>query len=89
MTRVVETDETGRLVLPDDLLREIKPRTKYIIESKGDGLIIYPEEPVLAHKEVVPTPEQWEAQWRAAQEQVSKSWPAGVSAVDVMSEMRR
>jgi len=89
MTRVIEADEAGRLVLPEEVLREIKPHTKYVVEAKGDGLVIYPEVLVLTDKPPTLTSEQWEAQWREVQEQVSESWPAGISATDVISEMRR
>lgn len=88
MRVVIEADEAGRLALPAEVLGEAKPHGKYVVEITGTRLMISPEE--AAHGGVKKlTPEQWEAQWRIVQEEVSKSWPAGVSATDVVSEMRR
>ncbi len=33
--------------------------------------------------------EEWLRQWQAMAHEISKSWPAGVSAADVLAEMRR
>jgi len=88
MTQVIETDELGQLVLSSEVLQQIKPHTKYMVEAKAEGLVIYPQTPILLDQPAKLTSEQWEAQWREVQEQVSKSWPAGISAVDVISEMR-
>jgi phage gp16-like protein len=35
------------------------------------------------------SPEEWLKEWEEVIAAVSKVWPAGVSAVDVVSEMRR
>ncbi len=35
------------------------------------------------------SPEEWLEKWEALAEEIGKVWPAGVSAVDVVSEMRR
>jgi len=84
MTQVIETDELGQLVLSSEVLQQIKPHTKYMVEAKAEGLVIYPQTPILLDQPAKLTSEQW----REVQEQVSKSWPAGISAVDVISEMR-
>jgi DNA-binding transcriptional regulator/RsmH inhibitor MraZ len=86
MTRVIETDEAGRLTLPPELLGEAKPHSRYTVETAGTKLILESEEALLQRQGAY---EEWEKEWRAVQEQVGKSWPAGVSAADVVSEMRR
>ena len=89
MTRMIETDEAGRLVLPEELLGEIKPHTKYIVEANNDGLIIYPAELILTKKRTKVTHQQWETQWKELQTRMSEIWPANTSAADVISKMRR
>lgn len=89
MTRVIEADETGRLALPDEVLQEIRPHTKYIVEARGDGLVIYPQTPILTDKPAKPTLEQWEAQWQKVQEMVGQSWNTDKSAAEIIAEMRR
>lgn len=99
MTRVVETDDAGDLVISPELLREmfgeVHPQARYVVEVQDDKIFITRESPAQETEQraetaqLKPSDEQWEKQWRAAQEQVGKSWPAGVSATDVISEMRR
>jgi len=91
MTQVIETDEAGRLVLPPELLGEAKPHARYAVETTGTGLIVRPEVP---DTEVPPASDQassdeWMRQWRELSEEIGEVWPKGVSAVDVVSEMRR
>ena len=95
MANMIETDEVGQLVFSPELLQELlgetKPHTRYVVEVQG-GKIYVSLEKTLQETEATqskPGSEQWERQWRATQEQVSKSWPTGVSAADVVSEMRR
>ncbi len=94
-SQVIETDDFGRLVIPAELLGTAKPHTRFVIETDGEAFVIQPEvvqfqedsQELTDEKQL--TNENWERQWKIAQEQVSKSWPAGVSATDVISEMRR
>lgn len=77
MTHLVETDGEGRLVLPPELLKTIKPQTRYnleIVEAAEERQKVY---------------EEWKQNWDALSAEISKVWPEGVSAVDVVSEMRR
>lgn len=88
MTRVVEADETGRLVLTPEMLGEARPHGRYVIEENGDRLGIYPEDtPTTETKKM--TPEEWETHWKLVQQLMCDSWPVGLSAADVISEMRR
>lgn len=95
MTRIIETDEAGDLVLSPDLLTEMLGKapahTRYVVEKQGDVIFVRPETENDQHEDdpSKPSHEQWERQWRITQHQVSQSWPAGVSAVEVVSEMRR
>ena len=77
MTHLVETDETGHLVLPPELLETIKPQTRYkleIVEAVEERQKVY---------------EEWKQNWDALSAEISKVWPEGVSATDIVSEMRR
>ena len=87
--QVIEIDDLGRLVIPAELLGTAKPHTRFVIETDGEAFVIQPEVVLTQEDNQQPTDENWERQWKLAQEQVSKSWPAGVSATDVISEMRR
>jgi len=95
MTQVIETDEEGRLVLSPELLREMfgegHPHALYVVEVHEGKIHISPEQtaPEFAAAQSKPSVEQWERQWGAVQEKVSASWPVGVSAADVIAEMRR
>lgn len=90
MGQVIETDEQGRLVLPPEILKEIlgdaQPHSRYKVQPLGSKLVVEPEVTEAERQQAV---EDWERQWKIVQEQVSKVWPAGVSAIDVISEMRR
>ena len=91
MTRVIETDEAGRLVLPPELLGETKPHTRYTVEAAGARFIVEPEvqDTKKAHESDEAASDEWMKQWRELSEEIGKVWPKGVSAVDVVSEMRR
>lgn len=78
-TQVIETDETGKLVIPAELLRDAQPFTRYQVKAVGKRLSIEPEL----------IEDEWLKQWRELAEEIGKVWPEGVSAVDVVSEMRR
>ncbi len=43
MGKVLEVDESGTLTLPPDLLRQAKPRTRYLVAVEGDTLILRPD----------------------------------------------
>ncbi len=92
MTRVIEADETGRLVLPIEVLGEAKPHGRYTVETAGMELIVKPVSPPneadLFTQDKL-TPEEWLKQWRELSEEIGKVWPEGVSAADVIAEMRR
>ena len=93
MTQVIETDEAGRLTLSPDILREIfgetHPQARYLVEVEGTKIFVSPDQMAEKAEAAELTPEQWEAQWRKVQEQLGRSWPPGLSAADVVSEMRR
>ncbi len=90
MTHLVETDEMGRLVLPPELFGEVKPYTPYTVEDLGNGFYVKAtetaEKTAVARQKVH---EEWKRSWDALTEEISKVWPEGVSAADVVSEMRR
>jgi hypothetical protein len=91
MTQVLETDEAGRLVLPAELLGGIKPHTRYVVEPRelGWAVSLEPTTGVDLPPAHAQTPEEWMKEWRELAEEIGKVWPAGKSAADVVSEMRR
>ncbi len=88
MTKVIEVDEAGRLVLPPEMLGEAKPYARYVVATEGSTLVVQPEETGTAGSEQQ-TPDQWMQSLRELSEEVGKAWPAGLSAVDAVSEQRR
>lgn len=77
--QIIETDEAGRLVLSPEMLGNAQPHSRYKVEALGRKLSIEPEG----------AEDQWLKQWRELAEEIGAAWPAGVSPLDVVSEMRR
>ena len=89
MVQVIETDETGRLMLSPELLGEVRPHSRYTVETAGNRLIVERETGEARANAPKLTPEEWLQQWQELAEDVGKVWPKGLSAADVISEMRR
>lgn len=85
MGQVIEADDTGRLVLPAELLGEAKPHARYRVEPQGDGFVVQPE---TADTREMLTPEEWAQEWQAWTEQIAAVDPGGKSALDELTEMR-
>ncbi len=85
-TQVIETDGTGRLVIPAEVLGSVKPHTKYTIEAVGTKLVIEAKETVEQPKETV---EEWERKWKELQDLMREVWKTDKSAAEIISEMRR
>jgi len=86
MGQIIETDEIGRLVLTASLLGEVRPHSQYRVEVAEDKILL---EPVPYADQSQMASDEWTRQWRVVQQQVGESWPSGVSATEVVSEMRR
>ena len=85
--RMLEADDTGMLTIPAELLGYPEPNTRFVVERVGGRIFIQPEAALeVEQKSAYDT---WHDQWKIVQQEVTKSWPAGLSAVDVVSEMRR
>jgi len=92
MGHVIETESDGRLIIPAELLGDVKPKQPFIIESHGAGYNIHPAAAateVIASPPEKLTPDEWLKQWREMAEEIGKVWPEGVSATQVISDMRR
>lgn len=87
--KVLEADDLGMLVIPADLLGHPEPFTRFLVERIGTKVFIVPEAVSAQESDQEAAFDRWQQQWKIVQQEVSKSWPAGVSAVDVVSEMRR
>jgi hypothetical protein len=42
MRQIVEVDERGTIQLPADLLRTVKPHTRFALEQRGTTLVLQP-----------------------------------------------
>lgn len=92
MTQVIEVDETGRLMLPPEVLGEVKPYSRYTVEMVGTKLIVEPVSPPSEEElftETKLTPEEWMRQWNELSGRISKVWNTDKSAAEIISEMRR
>jgi len=90
MTKILEVNEDGVLVIPADLLNGAEPHQRYTAKSAGKSLLLRPEsEREKSRRPQKLKPEDWEAEWKAFTEKVTKAWPDGLSAVDAVSEQRR
>ncbi len=92
MGQVIETEADGRLIIPAEVLGAIRPNQQFFIEANGLGYSLQPAMPFLdnlSSPSGKPTPEQWLKQWKELAEEIGKVWPEGVSATQVISEMRR
>lgn len=92
MTRIIEADEAGRLVLPLEVLGEVRPHARYTVEMVGTKMILEPvpapnEEELFTQEK--PTPEEWMRQWNELSERIGKVWHTDKSAAEIISEMRR
>ena len=90
MTRILEVNEEGALVIPADLLNGAEPHERYKAESTGKTLVLRPDSELPKRRRPQKlTSEDWEAEWKAFAEKVTEVWPKDKSAIDVISEMRR
>ncbi len=85
MTQIIEADEAGRLMLPPELLGEIKPHSRYTVETLGTKFIIEPEEALLQRQRAY---ERWQQEWDALSEQITANWKSDKTAAEILSEMR-
>jgi len=86
MTRVIEADETGRLVLTPEMLEEAQPNGRYIVESTGKKIILEQEDELSRRQRVY---EAWKRDWDALTEEISAVWDSNKSAAEIVAEMRR
>ncbi len=87
MTHTVEVETDGSLRLYREILAEVKPAARYIVETQGDQLTLRPDE-----TQPAATPEsreQWLAAWQKLSDQVGKSWIGDKLALEELAEMRR
>ena len=86
MVQVIETDETGQLLLSPPLLGEARPHSRYTVETAGGRLIVEAEEALLQRQAAY---EEWKCEWNALTDQITDAWHTGKSAAEIISEMRR
>ncbi len=87
MTQVIETDEAGRLVLPPELLGEVKPHARYTVEVTGARFVVEPEGSALVPGAL--SPEEWKQGWDEFVKQVAAvTSPSGRTALEELTDMR-
>jgi len=87
MTQIVETDEAGRLVLPAEMLGEVKPHARYTVEVMGARLVVESEE--MASVSGALTSAEWKRGWDTFVKQVAAVTPSsGRTAREELTDMR-
>ena len=87
--QMLEADAAGTLVIPAEILGYPEPKTRFVVERINGKITIQPDAALTEESEQESAFDKWQKQWKIVQREVSRSWPPGVSAVDVVSEMRR
>ena len=85
MTKILEVNDEGALVIPAELLHGAEPHQRYTAESAGKTLVLKPESPVPEKLDR----DEWWRQWNALSEQIGREWKSDKTAAEVVSEMRR
>jgi len=85
MTKILEVNDDGTLLIPADLLGGVGSRKRYVAESAGQGLLLRPE-PGSAEK---PAPDEWWRQWDSLAERIGRSWSSDATAAQAVEETRR
>lgn len=92
MTTILETDETGALLLPADVLGHGVSRARYVVEAQGETLIVRPEGEMAAESTAprgkTRSHEEWMKDWTDLAEQISQSWIGDKSALEELEDMR-
>ncbi len=86
MGQVIETDGSGRLVIPAELLGSVQPHSRYVVKTVGAKLLVEAEAVTKQRQKAY---EEWKQGWDELAEEIGKVWPAGLSAVDAIAEQRR
>lgn len=86
MTRVIEADETGRLVLTPEMLEEVQPNGRYVVEFTGKKIVLEQEDELSRRQRVY---EAWKHDWDALTTEISAVWDSDKSAAEIVAEMRR
>lgn len=93
MTRILEVEEDGTLTLPSDVLVNSNPHARYMLETRGERIILRLEPTASVgnrlQKKRRSAVQRWKEERRRLSEEISRVWPEGVSATDIISEMRR
>jgi hypothetical protein len=87
MTKILEVNEDGSLMIPADLLNGAEPHQRYTAESEGKNLLLRPESESVPIEKL--DPEELRRRWIDLSDRVGRLWPANTTAADVISEMRR
>jgi len=82
MSRVLESDETGSLTIPADLLGNSSAHSRYLVENDGQTIHIHLESIRVGHAERM-------RRWRDLADRIGTSSSTERSAVEILSEMRR
>ena len=85
MGLVIETDESGRLVLPAEMLGDVPPRSRFVVEAVGANLTVKPEPTEEQRRQAY---EKWKREWDSLTEEITAAWNTDQSAAEMIAEMR-
>ncbi len=84
-SRIIQAGERGLLV-PTEMLGQVQPHSRYVVETIGEKLLIEPEKAVEQRQRIY---EEWKRNWDALTEEITAAWNTDKSAAEIISEMRR
>lgn len=90
MATILETDETGALVLPARVLGGERPHARYVLETQGETLVLRREDEAVGGPSPVQmqSREQFVREWQDLAEQVSRAGRGPKSALEELTDMR-
>ena len=85
MGQVIEADEQGLLRVPVNMLGDVQPHGRYIVEVVGKKLVVEPEPTEELRRQAY---EKWLKEWDALTDEITAAWNTEKSATEIISEMR-
>jgi len=94
MSRILETDDSGSLTIPPDVLGASSPRARYVVTSDSGGIHIQTES--VSHTGLLDEAagdrgklSVRSERWKALAQEIGLKWDTDKTAAEVVSEMRR
>ena len=71
MGQVIETNDSGQLVLPAEMLGHAPPRSRYVVEAAGAKLVVDPEAAAEQRQQAY---EAWKREWDSLTAEITAAW---------------